>query len=65
MYCFLFVVETKNRTLEETAALFDGEEVLEQIEHHAAVHAEAEIKEIREEEEKESNSSLASKGASA
>ena len=30
------VVETKNRSLEETAALFDGEEVAEQI--AAAAH---------------------------
>lgn len=26
-FCFLFIVETKNRTLEETAALFDGEDL--------------------------------------
>ena len=30
------VIETKNRTLEETAALFDGEEVAEQIAAAAA-----------------------------
>ncbi|KAH6907064.1 hexose transporter [Coprinopsis sp. MPI-PUGE-AT-0042] len=26
IYCFFFVIETKNRTLEETAVLFDGKE---------------------------------------
>jgi len=31
------VIETKNRTLEETAALFDGDEATEQIQ--AAAHA--------------------------
>ncbi|PPQ96765.1 hypothetical protein CVT26_006254 [Gymnopilus dilepis] len=30
-FCWFFVVETKNRTLEETAALFDGEETVEQL----------------------------------
>ena len=34
VYCYLFVLETKNLTLEETAALFDGEEALERITHH-------------------------------
>lgn len=32
----IVVIETKNRTLEETAALFDGEEVAEQIAAAAA-----------------------------
>ncbi|KZT65322.1 general substrate transporter [Daedalea quercina L-15889] len=27
VFCYLFIVETKNRTLEETAALFDGEDL--------------------------------------
>ncbi len=31
MYLYFFVVETKNRTLEETAALFDGEEATQHI----------------------------------
>lgn len=35
VYCYLFVIETKNRTLEETAALFDGDEALETIAAHA------------------------------
>jgi hypothetical protein len=26
VYCFIFIVETKGLTLEETAALFDGKE---------------------------------------
>jgi len=31
VFVFFFIVETKNRSLEETAALFDGDEILEQI----------------------------------
>ncbi|KAH7925088.1 hexose transporter [Leucogyrophana mollusca] len=31
VFLYFFLVETKNRTLEETAALFDGEDVIEQI----------------------------------
>ncbi|KAL5481007.1 hypothetical protein ACEPAI_9948 [Sanghuangporus weigelae] len=31
VYCWVFVVETKNRSLEETAALFDGEEAVTQV----------------------------------
>ena len=33
VYLWFFLVETKNRTLEETAALFDGEDALEMIAH--------------------------------
>jgi hypothetical protein len=33
------VIETKNRTLEETAAIFDGEDATDQIVHSAAVQA--------------------------
>jgi len=33
------VVETKNRTLEETAALFDGDSATEKIVGTAAAHA--------------------------
>jgi MFS family permease len=36
VFLYFFVIETKNRTLEETAALFDGEEAVEQI--AAATH---------------------------
>jgi hypothetical protein len=38
VYLWFFLVETKNRTLEETAALFDGEEALQQIAHQAETH---------------------------
>lgn len=38
VFLWLFVVETKNLTLEETAALFDGEDALDQIMHKAAAH---------------------------
>ncbi|KAF8966553.1 hexose transporter [Flammula alnicola] len=31
IFLYFFVIETKNRTLEETAAIFDGHEVAEQI----------------------------------
>jgi hypothetical protein len=33
IYIFLFLVETKGKTLEETAALFDGKEVVKNIEN--------------------------------
>ena len=35
-FLYLYVVETKHRTLEETAALFDGDSALEQITGRAA-----------------------------
>lgn len=41
VFVFIFVIETKNRTLEETAALFDGAEQAEQIAQHAAEVAKA------------------------
>ncbi|KAH8113751.1 hexose transporter [Phellopilus nigrolimitatus] len=31
VFCYFYIIETRNRTLEETAALFDGEDVVEQI----------------------------------
>ena len=34
-FLWFTIVETKDRTLEETAALFDGEDALEQITHKA------------------------------
>ncbi|KAI8972167.1 hexose transporter [Trametes punicea] len=39
--CFIlrFLIETKNRTLEETAALFDGEDNAAHLAEHAAVNA--------------------------
>ena len=30
-FCYFFIVETKNRTLEETAAIFDGDEMVNKI----------------------------------
>ncbi|KAI0754445.1 hexose transporter [Daedaleopsis nitida] len=40
-FCFFFIVETKNRTLEETAALFDGED-LQKL--HAVAHNATEVR---------------------
>ena len=39
VFLYFFIVETKNRTLEETAALFDGDDltVLHAAGHNAAV----------------------------
>ncbi|KAI0355806.1 hexose transporter [Trametes cingulata] len=39
--CFIwrYLIETKNRTLEETAALFDGEDTAAHLAEHAAVNA--------------------------
>lgn len=39
VFLYFFLVETKNRTLEETAALFDGEEFIEQISGKATSQA--------------------------
>ncbi|KAJ7479501.1 general substrate transporter [Mycena latifolia] len=39
VFLYFFVIETKNRTLEETAALFDGTRATEQIADAAAEHA--------------------------
>jgi hypothetical protein len=33
---WMYVVETKGRSLEETAAMFDGEEALRELEQRAA-----------------------------
>lgn len=43
VFLYFFVVETKNRSLEETAALFDGNEALEKI-TNAAHHAIGDVK---------------------
>ncbi|KAI0032687.1 hexose transporter [Vararia minispora EC-137] len=40
IFVYYFVVETKGRTLEETAALFDGEDAAQQVAHDAAIAAE-------------------------
>ncbi|TFY73153.1 hypothetical protein EWM64_g10859, partial [Hericium alpestre] len=44
VFVFIYVVETKNRTLEETAALFDGDDALEKVTQHAAEVAAEEVK---------------------
>jgi hypothetical protein len=44
VFVYLFIVETKGRSLEETAALFDGEEA----EHAIATHGGAAPHEIRD-----------------
>jgi MFS family permease len=39
VFLYFFIVETRNRTLEETAALFDGEDAVQEIQaaaHHGA-----------------------------
>lgn len=38
VFLWFFVVETKDRTLEETAALFDGEDAIDQITKKAVAH---------------------------
>ncbi|KAG6335511.1 hypothetical protein ID866_3583 [Astraeus odoratus] len=38
VFLWVFLVETKNRSLEETAALFDGDEALEHIAHEGEAH---------------------------
>ncbi|GBE89823.1 hypothetical protein SCP_1701480 [Sparassis crispa] len=42
VFLYFFIIETKNRTLEETAALFDGEDVAERI---ASAQAQREVRE--------------------
>ncbi|KAH7916624.1 general substrate transporter [Hygrophoropsis aurantiaca] len=37
VFIYIYVVETKNRTLEETAAIFDGDETVAQISGNAAI----------------------------
>ncbi|KAL0947440.1 hypothetical protein HGRIS_013548 [Hohenbuehelia grisea] len=53
VFLYFYVIETKNKTLEETAALFDGEEATEHI-HDAALGG---VTEVREHDEKSSGSS--------
>ncbi|KZS90368.1 hypothetical protein SISNIDRAFT_415529 [Sistotremastrum niveocremeum HHB9708] len=38
-FVWRYVVETKDRTLEETAALFDGDDAVNEISYRASVHA--------------------------
>lgn len=40
-FCYRYVIETKNLTLEETAALFDGDEAVENI--TAATHGDGAV----------------------
>ncbi|EGO03759.1 hypothetical protein SERLA73DRAFT_175384 [Serpula lacrymans var. lacrymans S7.3] len=47
VFLYFFLIETKNRTLEETAALFDGEDILEQIANQPGV-GEVQPGEVRE-----------------
>jgi len=58
VFLYFFIVETKNRTLEETAALFDGDEALETIAGKALHEVQVEDrKDIREDlDEKNSGS---------
>ncbi|KAJ8586123.1 general substrate transporter [Rhizopogon salebrosus TDB-379] len=39
VFCYIFIIETKNHTLEETAAIFDGDEGMAQIHDKPAAHA--------------------------
>ncbi|KIM45610.1 hypothetical protein M413DRAFT_344480 [Hebeloma cylindrosporum] len=39
VFCYFFIIETKNRSLEETAALFDGDETVALISEKAAQNA--------------------------
>ncbi|KAF4597933.1 hypothetical protein EYR38_006325 [Pleurotus pulmonarius] len=52
VFCYFFLIETKNLTLEETAALFDGDATVAQIAEKAA--EQAGVIEHREDEEKRS-----------
>ncbi|KAF7291133.1 Lactose permease [Mycena indigotica] len=56
IFLYFFVIETKNRTLEETAALFDGEDATEQIADAAAKQAGA-VHDILEDSEKAASGS--------
>ncbi|KAM5536734.1 hypothetical protein V8D89_009661 [Ganoderma adspersum] len=50
IWCFL--IETKNRTLEETAALFDGKDNADMLAQHAAVNARVTISDQHSDREK-------------
>jgi len=39
VFCYFFIIETKNLSLEETAALFDGEETVALVTEKAAQNA--------------------------
>lgn len=54
---YLWVVETKGRSLEETAALFDGEDAVRQLTERAHAEAVGEGQE-KESEEKKSDAEI-------
>lgn len=54
VFLWFFVVETKNRTLEETAALFDGADALHQITRKAAADSDVHEADVASVEEKPS-----------
>ena len=56
MFCYLFIVETKNRTLEETAALFDGVDASDLLSHEVGTGFGVPPKEVRQDDEKYSES---------
>ncbi|EGO00445.1 hypothetical protein SERLA73DRAFT_107562 [Serpula lacrymans var. lacrymans S7.3] len=56
VFLWFFVVETRNRTLEETAALFDGDETVAQIAEKAAVSAGLPVDQANDDNEKKSRS---------
>lgn len=60
VYCYLFVVETKGLSLEETSALFDGEDATENIAKHAV---EQSIHEPHAEEGDDSTDGRSEKGS--
>ncbi|KAG6835653.1 hypothetical protein H0H93_016094 [Arthromyces matolae] len=49
VFCYFFIVETQHRSLEETAALFDGEDAIDTITGHH-LSAEAEKGSLKEDE---------------
>ena len=49
VFLWFFIIETKNRTLEEAAALFDGRDALDKIAHQAVAHHDCEDSEKRSE----------------
>lgn len=53
VFCYFFIIETRNRSLEETSALFDGDEAVVQV--AGAAH---EVREDHLRDGKESGSSI-------
>jgi hypothetical protein len=48
VFCYVFIIETKGRSLEETAAIFDGEDAQERI--AAVAHNPTDVHEVNEKE---------------